>query len=219
LIKAFCQRWKVHALDQAKMFFGISSIQDWCVTLDQTHKVRELVSEVFCPNHDQQTDNKGYSTPMIAGTEHANDLAACTPYAGRTCGCSKTNFWFCILSYPQGVYAFCFMDEKRHSHGLSSARTISIEPGSLHFRALKHLVGYLRLHPDIPLVFQRSTTPQEVSAMNFSILDPPTEAQEAQVNAFTINVIPMAANISFDSDPISVTSCENFYNKAFTNCQ
>jgi hypothetical protein len=82
-------------------------------------------------------------------------------------------------------------------------------PGSLHFCALKHLVGYLRLHPDLPLVFRCSEVPQDVSAINFSILDSPHSEQS--VSAFQIDVVPTNSNVSYDSDPKSFTSCDNLY--------
>jgi hypothetical protein len=69
-------------------------------------------------------------------------------------------------------------------------------------------VGYLRLHPDIPLPFNCSTTPKEISAINFTKLDPPIVAQ---VNALAIDVIPTWANISFDLNPDSFTSCKDFH--------
>jgi hypothetical protein len=50
------------------------------VTLDQTHKIKDIVIEVFGPSLDKQQGKRGYSTSMIAGTEHGNSLAACTPY-------------------------------------------------------------------------------------------------------------------------------------------
>jgi hypothetical protein len=81
MIVDFCKKWTVHALDEVKMFFGICFIcSDCCVTLDQTHKIKDIIIDVFGPSHNIQSGNKGYSTPMIAGTKHANDLAACTPY-------------------------------------------------------------------------------------------------------------------------------------------
>jgi hypothetical protein len=80
MIINFCKKWTVHALDEVKMFFGIRFIcSDRCVTLDQTHKIKDIIADVFGPSHDKQLGSKGYSTPMIAGTEHPNDLAACTP--------------------------------------------------------------------------------------------------------------------------------------------
>jgi hypothetical protein len=69
-------------------------------------------------------------------------------------------------------------------------------------------VGYLRLHPDIPLTFTRSTIPKEISSINFSILDPPLVAQ---VNSLNLEIVPTRANISHDSDPTSFTSCDNFF--------
>jgi hypothetical protein len=81
MIADFRKKWTVHALDEVKMFFGICfKCSDRCVTLDQTHKIKDTVIEVFGPSSDRQQGNKGYSTPMIAGTKYGNNLAACTPY-------------------------------------------------------------------------------------------------------------------------------------------
>jgi hypothetical protein len=44
-------------------------------------------------------------------------------------------------------------------------------PGELHFCALKHVVDYLRLHPDIPLTFNRATVVKEVNAINYELLE------------------------------------------------
>jgi hypothetical protein len=64
-------------------------------------------------------------------------------------------------------------------------------------------VGYLRLHPDIPLTFNRSTITKEISAINFAII--------AQVNALIIDIVPTRANQSFDLNPTSFTSCADFH--------
>jgi hypothetical protein len=42
--------------------------------------IRKKWTKVFGTSSDKQQGNKGYFTPMIAGTEHGNNLAACTPY-------------------------------------------------------------------------------------------------------------------------------------------
>jgi hypothetical protein len=69
-------------------------------------------------------------------------------------------------------------------------------------------VGYLHLHPAIPLTFNRSLIPKEISLINFTILDP---LIVAQVNVLVINIIPTRANISCDSKPVSFTSCDDFH--------
>ena len=77
------QKWTVHALDEVKMFFGIRFIcSDRCVTLDQNHKIRAIIVDVFGPAYDKQAlSGRGYSTPMLSGTEHANELASCIPFS------------------------------------------------------------------------------------------------------------------------------------------
>jgi hypothetical protein len=81
-------------------------------------------------------------------------------------------------------------------------------PGKLHFRALKHLVGYLRLHPDIPLTFNRATNVKDISAINFELLEPDLEAQ---VSSAFIQMAPPAHNVPHESDPEGFTSCNNLY--------
>jgi hypothetical protein len=65
-------------------------------------------------------------------------------------------------------------------------------PGLLHFRALKHLVGYLRLHPDLPMTFNRSSVAKEVSAMNFDLLDPEDLADH--VGSAFVKIVPATPN-------------------------
>jgi hypothetical protein len=69
-------------------------------------------------------------------------------------------------------------------------------------------VGYLHLHPDIPLTFTHSTIPKEISSINFSILDPPLVAQ---VNLLILKIVPTQANIPHDSNHASFTSCNSFF--------
>ena len=74
MILDFRKKWTVHSLEEVKMFFGIRFIcSDKCVTLDQNHKLRDLIIDVFGPSYEKQPlSGRGYSTPMISGTEHAN---------------------------------------------------------------------------------------------------------------------------------------------------
>jgi hypothetical protein len=82
MIVAFRIKWTVHALNKVKMFFGIRFIcSDCCVTLNQTHKIKAIMSNIFGPSYNKQSlSGRGYSTPMLSGTKHANELAACTPF-------------------------------------------------------------------------------------------------------------------------------------------
>jgi hypothetical protein len=81
MIIDFQKKWTVHALDEVKVFFGVRFICSCkCVTLDQTHKIKDLLI-VFGPSYSKQAlSGRGYTTPMIAGTDHATELAACIAY-------------------------------------------------------------------------------------------------------------------------------------------
>jgi hypothetical protein len=179
------------------------------IVLDQTHKIKDNIIDMSGPRHNtKQSGSKGCSTPMIAGTEHANDLAACTPYTPTELAIAqKQTFGFgsqhvlgkcmhCALWTQLDILTACLVLAQYQA-----------SPGSLHFCALKHLVGYLRLHPDIPLTFNRLTVPKEISSIIFSILDPPLAAQ---VNSLLLEIVPTQANVPHNSDPgASFTSCDN----------
>jgi hypothetical protein len=128
---------------RGKKFFGICFIcSDRCATLDQTHKIKDIIIDVFGLSHNKQLGNKGYSTPMIAGTEHANDLAACMPYTpAKLIIAQKQTFAFghrhvlggcmhCALWTHLDILTACLVLVQYQA-----------SPGSLHFRALKHLVS------------------------------------------------------------------------------
>ena len=52
MVAAFRAKWTVHALEEVKMFFGIRFIcSTRCVTLDQNHKIDEIITDVFGPSH------------------------------------------------------------------------------------------------------------------------------------------------------------------------
>jgi hypothetical protein len=78
----------------------------------------------------------------------------------------------------------------------------------LHFCALKHLVGYLQLHPDIPLTFNRATVVKEVNTITFDFLEPD---QKPLVSFFQL--APSVVNASHDSDPDGFTSCDRLTRK------
>jgi hypothetical protein len=53
MIVDFREKWTVHALEQVKLFFGIRFIcSKNCITLNQTHKIKTLIIDVFSPSYD-----------------------------------------------------------------------------------------------------------------------------------------------------------------------
>jgi hypothetical protein len=212
MIAEFRETWTVHALDEVKIFFGIRFIcSPRCVTLDQTHKVKHIISDVFGPSYDkQQLSGRGYSTPMISRMEHANELAVCPPFSAAELKQAQTGETFGFgFRHVLGACMHCALWTRLDI--LTACLVLAqyqAAPGLLHFRALKHLVGYLRLHPDLPMTFNRATSAKEVSSINFDLLDPNINAH---VGSAFVEVIPTTPNTYDESDPMGFTSCDNLF--------
>jgi hypothetical protein len=147
MIVDFREKWTVHALEQVKLFFGIRFIcSKNCITLDQTHKIKTLIIDVFSPSYDRQAlSGRGYTTPMIAGTNHSNELAACNAYSPKELQEVQTRETFGFnFRHVLGGCMHCALWTRLDI--LTACLTLAqyqAAPGELHFRALKHLVGYL----------------------------------------------------------------------------
>jgi hypothetical protein len=108
---------------------------------------------------------------MIAGAEYGNDLATCTPYTSDELAIAqKQTFGFGYRHILGGCMHCALWTRLDILTACLVLAQYQASPGSLHVRALKHLVGYLRLHPDIPLTFNRSTIPKEISAIAIKTL-------------------------------------------------
>jgi hypothetical protein len=63
--------------------------------MDKTYKIKDLVINVFGPSYDKQAlSGRGYTTPMIAGTDHAIELAACIAHLSAELHCAQTGKTF-----------------------------------------------------------------------------------------------------------------------------
>jgi hypothetical protein len=104
------------------------------------------------------------------------------------------------------MHVLRFMDAARYPHSMPNLIAQYQEAkGKSHFRALKHLVGYLHLHPDILLTFNQATVSKTVQAMNFKLLEP---EPQAQISAVFIQFAQPTLNASHDSDP---DGCDNLF--------
>jgi hypothetical protein len=147
---------------------------------------------------------------MISGTKHANELAACPPFSAAELKNAQTGETFGFgFRHVLGACMHCALWTRLDI--LTACLVLAqyqAAPGLLHFRALKHLAGYLRLHPDLPMTFNRSSIEKEVSAINFELLDPELKSHAGV--AF-IEIIPATVNMSHESDPEGFTSCDNLF--------
>jgi hypothetical protein len=213
MIILFRVKWTVHALDNIKLFFGIRFIcSPHCVTLVQTHKAKQITIDVFGQSYNrQQLSGQGHATPMISGTENANELAACPPFSPAELKTVQTGetfgFGFChVLGACMHCALWTWLDILTACLVLAQYQAA---PGLLRFRALKHLVGYLCLHPDLPMTFNQATTARDVSAIDFKLLS--LDAKEHHVGSAFVEVIPSNHNPSHDLDPNGFTSCDNLF--------
>jgi hypothetical protein len=213
MILDFRKKWRVHALDELKMFFGIQFIcSPKCVTMDQTHKIKDLLIDVFGPSCNKQAlSGRGYTMPFIEGTDHANELAACIAYSATELHCVQNGetFGFNFRHVLGGCMHCALWTQLDILTACLTLAQYQAAPGELHFRVLKHLVGYLRLHPDIPLTFNQASVSKTVQAMNFELLEPDPHAQISAV--FMQFAQPTLFNASHDSDPDGFTSCDNLF--------
>jgi hypothetical protein len=167
--------------------------------------------DVFGCSYDKQhLSGQGCSTPMLSRTEHANELAACNPFPPTELRIAQTGetygFVFCHVF---GGCMHCALWTRLDI--LTACLVLSqyqAAPGALHFRALKHLVGYLGLHSDIPLLFDRATVAKEILSIQFELLEPTTTAT---VHGILLEIAPPSHNVPFDSDPKRFTSCNNLF--------
>jgi hypothetical protein len=113
---------------------------------------------------------------MQNGTTHAESLARANPldhlglkqaaikfaFKYRSvllCSCMHIALWMQLDLLP----ACCVILAQYQTHRVH-----------LHFATLKHLVGYLRLNPDVPLAFDRTCfQDQEISVINLEISNAP----------------------------------------------
>jgi hypothetical protein len=77
------------------------------------------------------------------------------PTCQQSCICAQTGVTFCFnFHHVLGGCMHCALwtqlDIQTACLTLAQYQAV---PGELHFQALKHLVGYLCIHPNIPLTF------------------------------------------------------------------
>jgi hypothetical protein len=71
IVAVFERHWTVHALGMVDTFFGLHSVSsDNCITIDQTTKVKKIITEVFGPEWKSQSPSSSFYIPMKTGTAY-----------------------------------------------------------------------------------------------------------------------------------------------------
>jgi hypothetical protein len=80
IVTQFRTKWKIHSLGIVRTFFGLNFvITDHCITIDQTTKCENIVSQVFGPSWHLQKPKGTHTIPMKAGTKYAELLVRSPP--------------------------------------------------------------------------------------------------------------------------------------------
>jgi hypothetical protein len=80
IVTQFRMNWKIHSLGIVRTFFGLNFvITEHCVTIDQTDKCENIVSQVFGPSWRNQKPKGTHNIPMKAGTKYVELLARSAP--------------------------------------------------------------------------------------------------------------------------------------------
>jgi hypothetical protein len=107
--------------------------------MDQTHKIKALISDVFGPSYEKQAlSGRGYTTPMIAGTDHANELAASTAYSAQELQTPHNMTRHLVLIFIMFWGDACTALYGHALDMLTACLTLAqyqAAPGELHFRA------------------------------------------------------------------------------------
>jgi hypothetical protein len=170
VVAQFHTKWKIHSLGIVRAFFGLNFvITEHCITIDQTVKCKNIISQVFGPSWRLQKPKGTHNIPMKAGTKYAELLARSPPLSDESLLATEESFGFkyrSVLGTCVHIAIWTRLDILLACVVLAQFQTST---GIEHFEALKHLVGYLRCNPDIPLTYCRKQFDSSVSFLDIEI--------------------------------------------------
>jgi hypothetical protein len=182
-VAVFETRWTIHTLGLVNTFFGLRFVSSKdCITIDQTVKTETIITAFFGPSLKAQPPSSSCSIPMKPGTAYAESLAHALPLdeAGMAQVKAEFGFEFCSTHSPHELYASGSLDAIGIIYYMELFTTWLVlaqyqnEPSHIDFAAVKKVVGYLHLHPDLPLTFDCSCFLNTVGSFDLEIdhLDP-----------------------------------------------
>mgnify|MGYP000361726594 CR=1 FL=1 len=170
IVKVFEKHWTVHSLGVVSTFFGLHFVvSDDCVTIDQTDKAENIITAVYGPSWIKQPPSSSCSTPMRPGTAYSESLARAIPLDERELKATENEFGFKYRTILQGCMHIALWTRLDILPTCVALAQYQMHTAPVHFAAMKHLVGYLRLHPDLPLVYDRTRFRQSVNSIEIEI--------------------------------------------------
>ena len=211
MVAVFEKRWTVHSLHLVKEFFGLTFVHSLdCLTIDQTDKAEAIVTGVYGPTWKNQPASTSYSTPMKSGTAYAESLARADPLDPKGLKQATIEFGFefrSVLCSCMHLALWTRLDLLTSCVVLAQYQT---HTAHVHFAALKHLIGYLRLNPDIPLAFDKTRFHDHISAIDLEVsYTPPTDTLYYSPDGFHIaSVDLLPSHHDFSVASLSITDNE-----------
>jgi hypothetical protein len=170
IVERFRTKWKIHSLGLVRTFFGLNFVATPnCITVDQTDKCEKIITQVFRPSWRLQKPKGSYNIPMKAGSKYAEMLARSPPLSDDALATIEVPFGFkyrSVLGACVHLAIWTRLDILLTCILLAQFQTST---GVEHFEALKHLVGYLRRNPDVPLTYCRQRFDASVPSLRIKV--------------------------------------------------
>jgi hypothetical protein len=106
---------------------------------------------------------------MRTGTAYSESLARAIPLDECDLKATETEFGFKYRTILQGCMHIALWTRLDILPTCVALAQYQMHTSPIHFAAMKHLVGYLRLHPDLPLVYDRTRFHLAVNSLTLEI--------------------------------------------------
>jgi hypothetical protein len=173
VVAVFETHWTIHALGIVDTFFGLHFVlSNVCITIDQTTKVKTVIAEVFGPSWKAQNPSSSFCIPMKTGTAYAESLARALPLDDDGMAKVKAQYGFEFCSVLMSCMHLALWTRLNVFTTCVVLAQYQNDPSHIHFEVVKQMVGYLQLHPDLPLAFDRKRFVNTVGAFDIEIALP-----------------------------------------------
>jgi hypothetical protein len=132
-------------------------------------KVETIIADVFGPAWKSQHPSSSYCIPMKTGTAYAKSLARALPLDDVGIAQVKAEYGFEFRSTLMSCMHLALWTRLDIFTTCVVLAQYQNDPSHIHFAAVKQMVGYLRLHPDLPLTFDQSRFANTVGCFDIEI--------------------------------------------------
>ena len=156
----------VHDIGEMSFYFGTRIIiTSSCITLDHNHLIYTSLEMMYGISWRDQLPSTTKSPPLPSGSKYELELIMATPFSSsERIEYEKSLGW----KYRSILGIWMFMAQRTRWDILPGVLFLSQfqnSPGQAHFDGVKHTAKFLRCHPDVPLVFKRNKSREEINSL------------------------------------------------------